>query len=265
MPHVHAHARGVGIGQQLAVVREVAFQAAVDEYGVMVRDDDLVLSQRQLEVVLRARQRRYLLQERSRDDRLELLGAGFGKLGFGDGKAIRVGGHHLERGVLERDQHAREDGAALVLRHHARHALHHGSELREGNGHFLLHVHVRESGEVLRVERLDGERRRVARDDRRVVLGCHVHGCVGQVLHDLGEQLAGNHGLARLLDERRNRVLDGQLEVGRLKRKGVVVRVEVDARQNGKRRSGCDALEHHGQRVLQFRLVDAEFQDVPFL
>ena len=92
-----------------------------------------------------------------------------------------------------------------------------------------------------------------------------VHGCVGQVLHYLGEQLAGNHGLARLLDERRNRVLDGQLEVGRLKRKGVVVRVEVDARQNGKRRSGCDALEHHGQRVLQFRLVDAEFQDVPFL
>ena len=78
-------------------------------------------------------------------------------------------------------------------------------------------------------------------------------------------ELAGNHGLARLLDERRNRVLDGQLEVGRLKRKGVVVRVEVDARQNGKRRSGCDALEHHGQRVLQFRLVDAEFQDVPFL
>ena len=100
----------------------------------------------------------------------------------------------------------------------------------------LLHVHVRKSGEVLRVERLDGERRRVARDDRRVVLGCHVHGCVGQVLHDLGEQLAGNHGLARLLDERRNRVLDGQLEVGRLKRKGVVVRVEEIGRASCRER-----------------------------
>ena len=51
----------------------------------------------------------------------------------------------------------------------------------------------------------------------------------------------------------------------RLQREGVVVRLQEHAGEDGKRRPRGHALEHHAQGVLEFRLVDAEFQGVPFL
>ena len=117
-----------------------------------------------------------------------------------------------------------------------------------------------ESGEVLMVEGLDGEGRRVAGDERRILVGLHVHGGVGEVLDDFGEQLARNDGLAFFLHERRNRVLDGKFQVGGLERESVALRVEQDAGEDGKRRARRHAFEHDHECVLEFRLVDAEFQ-----
>ena len=39
---------------------------------------------------------------------------------------------------------------------------------------------------------------------------------------------------------------------------GIAV-TKVDTRKNGQRGTGGNALEHNGERILQFRLVDAEF------
>src|SRR5699024_9186480 len=103
-------------------------------------------------------------------------------------------------------------------------------------------------------------RRGVARDDRGIVFSLHVNGGVGQVLHDLREQLAGNDGAALTLHKRGGGVLDGQFEVGSLQGERIVFRIEVDAREDGQRRSRGDAFENDGECVLQLRLVDAEFQ-----
>ena len=92
----------------------------------MICDHDLVLRQGDGQRVVRTRQGGKLLQERAGDDGLEALCRGLAKLSLGDGKAIGVGCHHLQRFALERDEHAGEDGAALILGYHARHALDHG-------------------------------------------------------------------------------------------------------------------------------------------
>lgn len=93
----------------------------------------------------------------------------------------------------------------------------------------------------------------------------NMHGGVGKVLHDFGEQLAGEHGFAFFLYQSRHGILDGKLKIGCLKRERVAARIQVNARQNRQRRARSDTLQNDGQGILQFRLVDAEFQAAPFL
>ena len=120
---------------------------------------------------------------------------------------------------------------------------------------------MRESGEILGVECLDGERGRVARDDGGIPFGGDMHRSVGQVLHYLGEQLARQHAAPLFLNERRDFVLNGKFQVGSLERERVGAGVKVDARQDGKRRPCGNALQDDSQCVLQFRLVDAELHN----
>ena len=259
MAYVEAHARRIGIGQQLTIVREIALDATIDEHGVVIGHHDLVLRQGDGQRVVRTRQGGKLLQERAGDNSLEALGRGLAKLSLGDGKAIGVGCHHLQRLALERDEHAGEDGAALILGNHACHALDHRRELGERNGDSLLRINMRESREVLGIQRLDGERRSVARDDGGILARFNMHGSVGQVLHDVEEQLAGKYRAALLFHQGGDGELNGQLQVGCLQRQVVVMGIKIDTRKNGQRGTGGNALEHNGERILQFRLVDAEF------
>ena len=85
------------------------------------------------------------------------------------------------------------------------------------------------SREIVGVERFDAERRAVAGDVGGLLVRDDVDGGVGEVLHDVAKQLCRHDRPALLLDERRSRVLDGELKVGRLEREGVAVRLDENA------------------------------------
>lgn len=62
-----------------------------------------------------------------------------------------------------------------------------------------------------------------------------MHGGIGQVLHDVEEQLAGEHRAPFFFDERGDGVLNGQLQVRGLQRHVIVLRIEVNAGQDRQR------------------------------
>ena len=86
----------VRIGQKLLVVGEVSLDATVHKHRVAVGDHDLVLGQSERYRLVRFRQRSDFLQERSQDDRLEVICLGVGKIGFSHRKAVGVGSDHAK-------------------------------------------------------------------------------------------------------------------------------------------------------------------------
>ena len=121
-----------------------------------------------------------------------------------------------------------------------------------------------ESREVFGIQRLDGERGSIARDNGGILPGFNMHGSIGQILHNVEEQLAGEYGSAFLLHQRGDGELNGQLQVGCLQRQVVIMGIQINTRKDRQRRTGGNAFEHNGKRILQFRLVDAEFHRLLF-
>ena len=95
-----------------------------------------------------------------------------------------------------------------------------------------MSLHAGEAGEILGIQRTDGERRRIAGNKRLIFGGFDMNGGVRQVLHNLGEQLARDYRPPLLLDKRCHRVLDRELQVGRLQNDLVTCRLDEDARQD---------------------------------
>ena len=124
--------RRVALGDQLLVIREVPPDPSVDEHRVLARHENLIVGKRDGDG--RPVFGRDAISERNdpRDDGLELIRRRGGHGRFGDCEAIRVGGDHAQLARLERHQDPGEDGAAGVLRNHARHAFDHTRKLSEG-------------------------------------------------------------------------------------------------------------------------------------
>ncbi len=103
------------LGKQLAVVRELAVDAARREPRAVGAEDDVVLLQPELHLVCAGCDAGELLQRARRDDRLELRQRPFDRRLL-DGEAITVGCRHDDLARLEPDEDAGENGPALVTR-----------------------------------------------------------------------------------------------------------------------------------------------------
>src|SRR5581483_188879 len=101
------------IGQELAIVRELAVDPACREPGLAVAEDDVVLVEAELQ--LTRVDPSELLQRSSGDDRLELRHHAL-RACLLDREAIRVRGRHHDLARLEPDKDPRQYRTALVAR-----------------------------------------------------------------------------------------------------------------------------------------------------
>ena len=134
---------------------------------------------------------------------------------------------------------------------------------REGDFNTLMNVDGGESREILVVQSLQGERRGIARDERALVLSLDVNRGVGEVLHNVGEELSRQNGLAVFLDEGGGGILDGQFEIRRLENDLIAGSFDEDTREHGERRARGNTLQDNRDGVLQFAFIDAEFHRAP--
>ena len=198
-----------------------------------------------------------ILQKRAGNHRLEFIGGRIRELHLGQGQTIRVGRNHLEVVLLERHQSTGENRTAFIFRDGARNLFNHRSKFCKGNLNALRGLHVGKTREILIVERLDRKRGTVAGDERILFVCLNMDCGVGQVFHDVGEQLAGNNRLTLLFHECSRRILDGKLKVGRLENERVTRCLEQNTGENGQSRAGGYTFNNNCEGVLEFAFADA--------
>ena len=265
----HGHDVLEGVGEQLAVVRELPVDASRRQRRAAAAEQHLVRVDRHVDGVVAgvARDPRELGERPRRHDRLDLLRRAAGKRGVLHRHAVGVGRRHREaaRGELELD--ARQHGARLVPGRRALHCLERTQEALALDPERALLVELGQARKVLH---------RVGAERRLCVSGLDLHLRVAVALLDrdlvvrrladqVGHQAARQHDLARRTHLRVERGSHRELHVGGGQHDRVLRRLgaHVHAREYLHRRAGREASADGLERALELIVRADDVHGVP--